>query len=301
MLSFLNRLKSITRLSIQPPVPNPERHGIAIVAIVKNEAKYISEWATFHFNAGVRHFYIYDNGSTDETCDVLLDCLPENAATIIPWSQVLKPANSQQIIHNQVLAYAHAASNFGGGYRWMAFIDIDEFIVPKQDNSISDALQGLSDCHNISLPWHMFGTSGHETAPFGSVLENYRQRYANASDFNSGLVNYKCIVDPCSLTTIRVHSMQTNGEWLTCNDVGFQVKTKNRNTEAFYSSEKLQLNHYYTRSKAEYIAKINKGHILQNRSARYTKKLPRLLIKIDSDVIEDTSAILFLERIGAMD
>ena len=64
-------------------------------------------------------------------------------------------------IHNQVLAYAHAASNFGGAFRWMAFIDADEFLVPKQAASIPEALAHLGEAVNVSLPWHMFGRSGH--------------------------------------------------------------------------------------------------------------------------------------------
>ena len=70
-------------------------------------------------------------------------------------------------IHNQVLAYAHAASNFGGAFRWMAFIDADEFLVPKQAASIPEALAHLGEARNVSLPWHMFGRSGHARAAGG--------------------------------------------------------------------------------------------------------------------------------------
>ena len=63
-------------------------------------------------------------------------------------------------------------------------------------------------------------------------------------------------------------------------------------------SENLQLNHYYTRSKNEFLAKIKKGHILNERSVRYSEKLPKMLSKIDSDVVEDLCAIDFLNRLG---
>ena len=298
MFNFLNRLKTVTRLSIKPQQPMNGRHGVAIVAIVKNESKYISEWASFHFKAGISHFYIYDNGSTDETVDALHEKVPKESLTVIPWNQSLELTNTKQSLHNQVLAYAHAASNFGGQYRWMSFIDVDEFIVPKKDESILKALDRLGDLNNISLPWHMYGTSGHQSKPEGSVVENYKKRYANNTDFSSGLINYKCIVDPCKLTAIRVHSMQTGGEWRTSNDIGFVTSCKNRSTEEFYSSENLQLNHYYTRSKNEFLAKIKKGHILNERSVRYSEKLPKMLSKIDSDVVEDLCAIDFLNRLG---
>ena len=121
--------------------PTRGASGVAIALIVKDEARHIAEWAAFHHRAGVRHFLIYDNGGTDGTIErpARARC-PETARTIVPWRQVLTDAWLGREIHNQVLAYAHAASNFGGAFRWMAFIDADEFLVPKRAESIPGAL-----------------------------------------------------------------------------------------------------------------------------------------------------------------
>ncbi|MBR2734192.1 MAG: glycosyltransferase family 2 protein, partial [Selenomonadaceae bacterium] len=40
-------------------------HDLAIAAILKNEGHYIKEWLDYHLLAGVDHFYLYDNDSTD--------------------------------------------------------------------------------------------------------------------------------------------------------------------------------------------------------------------------------------------
>lgn len=299
MLGFLNRLSTLSRVSMVPAGASAERHGIAIVAIVKNESRYICEWAEFHHKAGVRHFYIYDNGSSDNTEEILQQSLPQEALSIIPWSQTLGDARyKNSTIHNQVLAYAHAASNFGCEYRWMAFIDVDEFMVPKREASLTDALDKLLHCKNISLPWHMYGTSGHKTDPGGSVLKNYRFRYDNPINGEARLRNFKCIVDPCSLTSVRVHSMQTDGQWVTSNDQGQTSAVKQRFDADFYSADEIQLNHYYTRSEDEFMAKINKGHIVKNRSSRYAEKLPKVLQIIDLHRVKDTCALDYLDRTG---
>ena len=115
-------------------------------------------------------FIVYDDGCTDQTLPILRETLDEGQLTIVPWRQRISDLWLRREIHNQVLAYAHAAGNFGGAFRWMAFIDVDEFLVPKQARSISDALAHLEHCHNLSLPWHMFGHSGHQTPPPGGVL-----------------------------------------------------------------------------------------------------------------------------------
>jgi hypothetical protein len=38
---------------------------------LKNEALYLREWIEFHRLAGVGHFHVFDDGSTDGTIDVL--------------------------------------------------------------------------------------------------------------------------------------------------------------------------------------------------------------------------------------
>ncbi len=285
-----------------PPEKNPGRQGVALVAIVKDESRYIEEWAEFHHRAGIRHFFIYDNGSTDATECILRNCLPSEVLTLLPWKQTVGDARFRRSqIHNQVLAYAHAASNFGADYRWMAFIDVDEFLIPKKATSIPAALEPLGGCRNLSLPWHMYGTSGHRTDPGGSIVVNFRHRHRNPMTTEPGLCNFKCIVDPCHLTALRVHSMQTDNQaaWLSCNDRGEVFPAEKRSTEAFYSVDSLQLNHYYTRSENEFANKIGKGHIVHNRSNRYAEKLPAMLHKIDSDTLKDDSAVEFLQRIEA--
>ena len=44
---------------------------LSVVAIAKNEAPYIKEWIEYHKLVGVERFYFYDNGSTDNTREVL--------------------------------------------------------------------------------------------------------------------------------------------------------------------------------------------------------------------------------------
>ena len=201
-------------------------------------------------------------------------------------------------IHNQVLAYAHAAWNFGGAFRWMAFIDADEFLVPKQAASIPEALAHLGDAVNVSLPWHMFGRSGHQAAPEGGVLQDYLRRARDPMSDVRGVRAFKVIVDPCHLTALRVHSMETDGSGRTCNDAGVAVEEREREKPGFYSAAHLQLNHYYTRSEAELAAKIGRGPNLAAKRGEYERKVRRTVANIEADEVEDRAALDYLARIG---
>jgi len=291
-------LGKISKIGIVPPKPEPGRDGVAVALIVRNEARHIREWAAFHQRAGVRRFLIYDNGSTDGTIDILRATLPDEVRVVVPWRQVFSDGWLGREIHNQVLAYAHAASNFGGSVRWMAFIDADEFLVPKQAPTIPEALAHLGDAANLSLPWHMFGRSGHVEPPGGGVLTNYLRRARDPMSDVRGVRAFKVIVDPCHMTAARVHSMETDGSFLTANDKGVSVEEKERMKPGFYSVDHLQLNHYYTRSESELAAKIGRGPNLTAKAPEYARKVRRTVANIEADEVEDRAALDYLARIG---
>ncbi|MGC9370599.1 MAG: glycosyltransferase family 92 protein [Paracoccaceae bacterium] len=291
--------KPITKLAIEPPQPAAGRAGFAVVLIVKNEARHIGEWARFHLRAGARHFVVYDNGCTDGTIGVLQDVLPAGALTVIPWNQKLRDGLTGREIHNQVLAYAHAIRNFGPRFRWMACIDADEFLVPKRADSLEAALAHLEDVPNISLPWHNFGRCGHDQPPEGGVLENYTRRAAHPLSGARGVTNFKVIVDPCRVTSVKVHAYETDGRAVTWNDRGARAALKERSRPGFYSADHIQLNHYYTRSEAELAAKIARGSNQAVEAGRHAARVRRNVANIERDTVEDRSALAFLDRIGA--
>lgn len=293
MFGFLARAQSITKIAIDPPAPQPGRAGLALVLIVRNEVRHIAEWARFHRLAGVRHFVVYDNGCTDGTI-AALTFLGE-ALTVVPWDQKFRDAASGHEIHNQVLAYAHATRNFGGRFRWMSYLDADEFLVPK-GVGLDEALAGLEGCRNISLPWHMFGRSGQMEVPVGGVVANYTKRNPDPMSGVKGLRNFKMIVDPCHVTAIKVHVVETDGSSDTCNDRGERFSNKGREGRGFYATDRIQLNHYYTRSDAELRAKIARGPNLTTPDADHLRRVMRKVAHIEADEVEDRAALAFLER-----
>lgn len=288
--------RTISKLAITPPSPVADRAGLAICLIVRNEERHIGEWADFHLKAGVEHVVVYDNGCTDGTVDVLKQHLTPDQLTLMPWDQKLSDGRSGAEIHNQVLAYAHALRNFGGRFRWMAFIDVDEFMIPTEANSLIEALAPLGTAKHISLPWHMFGRNGNEATPEGGVLTNYLNR-ARDPLASSHALNWKCIVDPCHVTGVRVHGFEVNGQAEGVNDVGKPAKHAGRADQSFYSRAAIQLNHYYTRSNAELQAKINRGSNKTVEAQKHIKRVMRIVDAIEADTVEDRTALDFLNRL----
>lgn len=297
MLRALFSRKPITKLALTPPPPQPGRAGLALVLIVRNEARHIGEWADFHRRAGVSHVYCYDGASTDGTIDVMENVLGDRLS-VLPWDQRLRDGITGREIHNQVLAYAHAIRNFGGRHRWMACIDADEFLVPTQAQSLPAALSRLENCASISLPWHNFGRGGHMTPPEGGVVQNYTRRAADPMSGARGVTNFKTIIDPCHVTAVKVHSYEVDGQAVTCNDRGTRFALKDRKSRAFYSTDHIQLNHYYTRSEAELAAKIERGSNQTVEATRHAARVRRNVANIEAEEVVDRTAPNFLARLG---
>ena len=289
------RKRTISKIALSPPAPDPARHGLGLCLIVRNEERHIAEWAEFHAMAGVRHFFVYDNGCTDATIKVLRGSLPPAQLTIIPWDQKLKDARSGAEIHNQVLAYAHCLRNFGARFRWLGFIDTDEFLVPTSAPDLPAALEPLAEHAHISLPWHMFGRGGHEEPPQGGVLENYLDRMADPHAAPVAL-NWKCLVDPTRVTTVRVHGFGIDGQDHGVNDAGRPAAHADRKARSFYSTAAIQLNHYYTRSNAELMAKIERGSNKTVAAERHHKRVMRIVSAIEADTLRDDSVARFRAR-----
>lgn len=287
------------QISITPPTPAADRAGLAVVATVKNEGSYIAEWLSYHRAVGVRHFILYDDGSTDDTLSEVRRVLQTEDFTIVPWHLRLIDVSSDQILNSQAIAFTHAILNFGRHYRWMAFIDADEFLLPKSGATVEEALSRVNGFPNVSLPWHMFGTSNHVKRPAGPVLRNYTMRGADPLSRKKNASNFKCVVDPCEVTEVSIHHFKTrqHGE-NTCNDVGRAATRKGRKKPDFYSNAALQLNHYYSKSKEELEAKLARGPASPASRLRYETRVRTAMDSIESEMVEDVQMIDFLTRNG---
>lgn len=140
--------------------------GLAICAVFKNEAPYLDEWIRFHKAQGVSRFYLYNNGSSDNF-EVEL-AAHKDAVTLIDW-----PTPFAQ--RGQSLAVAHCLTTYGPGHRWVATIDIDEFLFGVKERLV-DALERYDLADQIIVNTICYGTSGVDHVPKGQLLRSLLYR-----------------------------------------------------------------------------------------------------------------------------
>jgi hypothetical protein len=163
------------------------------VAIVKDEASYLEEWLAYHINLGFEHFYLFDNGSSDNTPEILAPFIKYGFVTCIHWP----------VFPGQTDAYNYAIRMYGHTSEWMAFFDIDEFFVLKAHRTLPEFLAGLQECDQLLVFWRFFGHSGHLSRPPGFVIENY------TACEDAPIFVVKSIVRPKTVITAHVHNCTT--------------------------------------------------------------------------------------------
>ena len=212
---------------------------LSICAIYKDEAQYLPEWIEFHRLVGVERFFLYDNRSTDNHLEVLSPYVEDGTVVLNDWP----------LYPGQVQAYNHCLEEHRHDSRWIAFLDLDEYLFSPTGLPLSDVLPDYERFPGVAVNWLMFGTSGlRDTAP-GLVIETHLQRGREAWQY------IKHIVDParvvrCNTIHAFAYDFQT-----AVDENGVPIIFKAGRTQ-FTSTSRLRINHYYLKSEAVARAKL---------------------------------------------
>ena len=128
---------------------------LSITAVLQNEAPYIKEWIEYHRLVGVERFYIYDNESTDNVKEILK---PYIDLGIVCYHYVPGIAMQNKVYRDALYKYKNQT-------RWMAIIDLDEFIVPVEKQSIPEFLKDYEKYPGVVINWQVFDSNGFLESP----------------------------------------------------------------------------------------------------------------------------------------
>jgi hypothetical protein len=142
---------------------------LVVATIFKNEAPFLAEWVAFHRLVGVDHLYLYDNGSTDNPEASLAPFLDEGCVTLVPW-----PIPYHQKAQDQALT--DCLNRVRGAARWLACIDVDEFLFSPSSFRIDSVLKDFEEYPGVVACWRNYGASGAEHASSRPVIARFAQR-----------------------------------------------------------------------------------------------------------------------------
>ena len=149
---------------------------IKLVAIAKDEAAYLPEWIYHHLSIGVDAIDVYLNGITDNSFKVMrrICARHDNVnffnADILMLNAVRAGRSFQYVVYRYAWQTERANRNFSH----LAFLDIDEFLVPEQFGQNVDEIFVSSGKFDIlSNLWYLDVPS--DKGPFSQFfLESFK-------------------------------------------------------------------------------------------------------------------------------
>jgi hypothetical protein len=219
----------------------PYKYDLAICSIFKNEARFMREWIEFHKLVGVQHFYLYNNLSTDNYKELLEPYIAQNEVELFEWPYERPKGTKDTKI--QVRAFNDVLQKTRRIAKWVAFLDLDEFLFPVQIDNLVTFLKDYEQYGGLCVNWATFGTSGVESIPENYVMIEYLTM-ASELDHKFNL-HVKSIVRPD-----RVHKF-VSPHYAAYNKGFSQVNSDKIHFDGPFSPyaahSLIRINHYYTR------------------------------------------------------
>jgi hypothetical protein len=219
----------------------------AICSIIKDEHLFLKEWIDWHLRLGFDAIHLFedkDSKSHEEICkkysNVYLRRYKDD-------EEVQELLDAQGSSHRQFVLYTWFANQYKNIYSWVAFIDLDEFIVFNGDYNLNTLCKEFENYPAVYLNWKMMGASGHINRPTCGVMEAYTKEcefpgndkmWAQKSFVN--LKNFKGFKD----LHRAIEAVNTNHS-LNMHELCY---------------DKVSLNHYFTKSWEDWCDRIfNRG------------------------------------------
>lgn len=207
---------------------------VALVCIAKNEDNYIKEWIEYNLKLGFDDVFIYQNN----------------------WYYPIKHENVYLIEINgygkQVYAYNHFIASYYKEYDWVAFFDVDEFLVLKKHENVKRFIGDYKDHQSIGINWVLFGDNNLKFEGKYSILDRFTKRQYGVNK------HIKCIIKMNPTIKYDVHCP------INCHSVDTNYNTFLGPFNSIGDDNVAQLNHYYCKTKEEWFNKRNKGVATMN-------------------------------------
>lgn len=238
---IINAFKLKRRLKKNKKEPD---YYLAVCVIARDEGPYFKEWLDWHISQGVEKFYVYDNGSTDNTRKVLR---PYIESGVVEY-------NYFPGYRRQLAAYDDCFERHRFDSRWIAVIDMDEFIVPVKDNSITEFLKRMEKYPVVEINWLIYGSGGAKKKEEEDVMKRFKHHSKPEHPLNN---HVKSIVNPR-----RIYSMtgcheaaRINGKAADSHGRRVKISWRDRKPE----HDVIKINHYAVKSEEEFIEKKLRG------------------------------------------
>jgi hypothetical protein len=236
-------------------------YSICMCSIIKEENLYIKEFINHYRKLGYNHFFIYDNNDKngERLQYVISEEIQAGLISIIDFRSFRGKRGGPQMD-----AYYNCYEKYNNYCSWISFFDIDEFLVLDSNNiTLKQLLENsrYKNCEGISINWKIYHDNNLLKYQNISVMKRFTGIKENYKSNTSKLIARGKLSNKLT-KSYSAHTLWYNIKL--CNTLGKNITTKFWMTP--FSYKYAYLNHYYTKTIAEYCNKIKKGNVYFNLS-----------------------------------
>jgi len=235
---------------------------VAICLAVKDQYADLAEWLTHHYHHHkIRRFYIMDDGSSPVLATLnYTSFVDPRALTHRYYHPTMHGHNQQLTMYNECIAL------FGHRHRWMAFLDADEFLEVRGNNTLQEMLRDLDADPKVgalAANWRIHSSSGVLKRPessrkaFVTCIENadpdHEPNVGHENEHIKSIVKTELYQRP-----LNPHKFETKNNSQTVGENGDVVDRLAWRVPITH--ERISVHHYASKSREQFEAKINRGN-----------------------------------------
>jgi len=235
------------------------KYFLAMAASIKNEGRYLDEWLAYYIYQGVEHFYLNNDESTDNTLEILKPYIEKGYVTL--YESLRKEGIFQGEFYDKIIQEKKYETE------WCCFFDVDEFY--QGEKSLKDFLLSMKNSvSGIELFWKTYGSSGLEKYEDSFVLERFIKHIPlelKPKEFVKSICRLRNTKGNASVHCFHYERGKVVNALL--EDIT-NISWGNRTGALKPIWERCWINHYFFKSREEYVQKIARGSAATGKAPR---------------------------------
>lgn len=236
------------------------KYYLSVLATFKNEGHIIEEWLEHHIAHGVEHFYLVNDHSTDNSMTLLQPYIENGIITMFNAPTVNSQFRQVTLYRNSIVRLLATNET-----RWVAIIDLDEFLYAPKDVDIKNILKENEGLALVGLNWVWFGANSYAKQP-GSVIQSFTSRADyDISKYPEFLKRYKMmnptLLSPSSAWQKYILNLEYKVVDVDVHGANIEGTIDNMSYLRYPEDPPLLLNHYMVQSKDFFMSKGQKADI----------------------------------------
>ena len=236
------------------------KYLLSCCALIKNEGKFLKEWLDHYISEGVEHFYLIDNGSTDNTIDIIKE-----------YDNITLFKDNRKYPEKQPKMYMDNLLPVIKESKWSMIVDADELMKGQNNYTIKSYIETVSDdIFGIYVIWKMFIGKKNDIMKMSDMKSRFNYNYLHNSSmelkekgegfwmFQYFMMFGKTIFRTENIKGVGIHMQSLGGKIID----NFGIDTSGKKETIFESCNYINetslkkanivLNHYFIKTEQEY-------------------------------------------------